>query len=184
RKLLEGTMRGAGGFHERIVKLPHCFGEEFSCLRTGHRGTAGRAAKDGTDNLSDGVGIDPALLQNLARQRFDAFADRLVFDGGTRGICCRYGGLWHVMLRGCLAPWLLPAIAKRISRRTDRKKGHAFYGSGLRPVPNSGSCDQQRRAQPGAAARASRVPIPKLASNCGTPQANFGIEGTLIGATR
>ena len=62
RKPLEGAMRCAGGFHERIVKLPHCFGEEFSGLRTGHRGTAGRPTKDGADNLSDGLGIDPALL--------------------------------------------------------------------------------------------------------------------------
>src|SRR5262249_41489874 len=32
--------------------------------------------KDGAGNLSDGLGIDPALLQNLARQLFDAFSDR------------------------------------------------------------------------------------------------------------
>src|SRR5258705_6207708 len=101
RKLLEGAMRCAGGFHERIVKLPHCFGEEFSGLRTDHRGTAGRPTKDGAGNLSDGLGIDPALLQNLARQLFDAFSDRLVFDRGRRGGCWRCGRLPHVLLLGC-----------------------------------------------------------------------------------
>jgi hypothetical protein len=54
-------MRSRGGPHERIVKLPHGFREEFSGFRAGRRG-AGRAAKDGASNVSDGVGIDPALL--------------------------------------------------------------------------------------------------------------------------
>jgi hypothetical protein len=94
-------MRCAGGFHERIVKLPHCFGEEFSGLRGGHCGTTGRPTKDGAGNLSDGLGVDPALLQNLARQLFDAFSDQLIFDRGRRAICCRRGWLRHVTLLGC-----------------------------------------------------------------------------------
>jgi hypothetical protein len=95
-------MRCAGGFHERIVKLPHCVAEEFSGLRTGHGGTAGRPTKDGAGNLSDGLGIDPALLQNLARQLFDAFSDRRVFSRGWRRVRRGGGRLRHV-----IAPWLL-----------------------------------------------------------------------------
>jgi hypothetical protein len=101
RELLESAMRCAGGLRKRIVKLPHCIGEEFSGLGTAHEGSAGRPAKDGTDNVPNGLGIDPALLQNLARQLFDAFSDRLVFDRGRRGVCRRGGRIRHVMLLGC-----------------------------------------------------------------------------------
>ena len=66
----------------------------------------GVPTKDGTDNVPDRLGIDPTLLQNLARQLFDAFSDRLLFDRGRRGVCCRCGRLRHVM-----APWLLLVIA-------------------------------------------------------------------------
>jgi hypothetical protein len=101
----------------RTVKLPHCIGEEFSGLGTAHEGSAGRPAKDGTDNVPDGLGIDPALLQNLARQLFDAFSDRLVFDCGRRGVCRRCGRIRHVMLLGCC--W---SIAYRILRGADRRR--------------------------------------------------------------
>jgi hypothetical protein len=95
-------MRCAGGFRERIVKFPHCFGEQFSGRRTGHLGTAGYPTKDGAGNLSDGLGIDPALLQDLARQLFDAFSDHLVFDRVRRGVCCRCGRIRHIILPGLL----------------------------------------------------------------------------------
>src|SRR5262249_54874283 len=105
-------------------------------LGTADEGTPGRPTKDGTDNVPDRLGIDPALLQNLARQLFDAFSDRLVFDRGRRGVCRRCGRLRHVlllvMLLGCC--W---SIAVRILRWGDRRKAPAFFGLRPRAVPNS-----------------------------------------------
>src|SRR5262249_31808470 len=66
------------------------FREEFWGRRTGRCGTGRRPTKDGAGNLSDRLGIDPALLQDLARQLFGTFSDRLVFDRG------RCGGFWRV----------------------------------------------------------------------------------------
>src|SRR5262245_477727 len=94
-------MRCAGGLYECIIKLLHCIGEEFSGLGTAHFGTGGRPTKDGADNAPDGFRIDPALLQNLARQLFDAFSDRLVFDHGTCGVGRGCSRLRHVMLLSC-----------------------------------------------------------------------------------
>src|SRR5262249_62001509 len=94
-------MRCAGGLYECIIKLLHGIGEEFSGLGTALFGTGGRPTKDGADNAPDGLRIDPALLQNLARQLFDAFSDRLGFHQWT------WGGL-----HGCsaLPPGLVPRL--------------------------------------------------------------------------
>src|SRR5262249_60646993 len=86
-------MRCAGGLHECIIKLLHGISEEFSGLSTALFGTGGRLTKDGADNAPDGFRIDPALLQNLARQLFDAFSDRRIFDPCTWGLA-----------RGCWRP--------------------------------------------------------------------------------
>jgi hypothetical protein len=69
--LLEGIMRCGGGFHQRIVKLPHPVGEEFSGFRAGRRGAAGRASatKDGASNLSASGSTRPLL-----QKPFDAFS--------------------------------------------------------------------------------------------------------------
>jgi hypothetical protein len=55
-------MRGAGGLDEGLVKLSHRFSEELSCDGTARGGIAPCPAKHGVDNLSDRVGINPALL--------------------------------------------------------------------------------------------------------------------------
>jgi hypothetical protein len=64
-------------------------GEHFSGIRTTNGRVAGRSTDHGADNVSDGLGVDPALLQNLARQPFNPI-DRLDLwlarpKGGTSG---------------------------------------------------------------------------------------------------
>jgi hypothetical protein len=97
---LESAVRCAGGLHERLVKRPHCIGEHFSGIGTTNGRVAGRSTDHGTDNVSDGLRVDPALLQNLARQPFNPLSDRLVFGDGRRGVSRRCGRLGHVILHG------------------------------------------------------------------------------------
>jgi hypothetical protein len=82
------------------IKPPHCIGEQFSGLGTAYGHVAGRSTDHGAHNVSDGLGVDPALLQNLARQPFNPLSDRLVFGHGRRGVSRRCGRLGHVMLHG------------------------------------------------------------------------------------
>jgi hypothetical protein len=63
-------------------------------------GAVERLFKLGPIHLGDGLGVDPALLQNLARQPFNLLSDRLVFGDGRRGASRRCGRLWHVILHG------------------------------------------------------------------------------------
>ena len=93
-------MRCAGGLHERLVKRAHGVGEQFAGLGTAGGRVAGRLTHHGADNVSDGLGVDPALLQNLARQPFNPLSDRLVFGPGRRGVSRRCGRLGHVILHG------------------------------------------------------------------------------------
>jgi hypothetical protein len=100
RELLESAVRCASGLHERLVKPPHCIGEQFSGLDTANGRVAGSLTDHRADNVSDGIGVDPALLQNLARQPFNPLSDRLVFGHGRHGVSRRCGWLGHVMLHG------------------------------------------------------------------------------------
>jgi hypothetical protein len=61
-ELLQGVMRRAGGLDKGFVKLSHRFSEELTCDGTAGGGIAACPAKHGVDNLSDRVGINPALL--------------------------------------------------------------------------------------------------------------------------
>src|SRR5262249_55141930 len=115
-------MRCAGGLHECIIKLLHGISEEFSGLSTALFGTGGRLTKDGADNAPDGFRIDPALLQNLARQLFDAFSDRRIFDP------------WHVWgfpglsrLPPVMLPCLCLATAYRVLCGSDRVNARASH---------------------------------------------------------
>ena len=75
-------MRRGGGFLERLVKLSHGIGEQFFGVRAPDARFAWRSTCHGADNIPDGLGIEPALLQNLARQPFNPLSDRFVFGDG------------------------------------------------------------------------------------------------------
>ena len=92
-------MRCAGRFHQRIIKLSHGIGEQFFGVRAPDARFAWRSTDHCADNVSDGLGVEPALLQNLARQPFNPLSDRFVFGDGRHGVR-RSGRLGHVKLHG------------------------------------------------------------------------------------
>src|SRR5262249_5202743 len=84
RDVLDSAVRCAGGRHERLVKPPYCIGEHFSGIVATNGRVAGRSTDHRTDNVSDGVRVDPALLQNLVRQPFNPLSAPLAFLHPTR----------------------------------------------------------------------------------------------------
>ena len=85
---------------------------------------AGRLTHHGADNVSDGLGVDPALLQNLARQPFNPLSDRLVFGPGRRGVSRRCGRLGHVILH-----WLVVANSLAGFAVGKQEEGHRIFSA-------------------------------------------------------
>ena len=60
-------MRRAGGFQERLVEAPHRIGERSRASALPAVALLAPLTGQGANNISDGLRIHPALLQNLAR---------------------------------------------------------------------------------------------------------------------
>src|SRR5262249_52399263 len=81
----------------------------------------------GADNVSDGIGVEPALLQNLTGQPFNPFSDRLVF--GSRE-ARRLPPTWST--RACDPPWLVGVKSLAgfgVGQQDTGRRPPRFFGS-------------------------------------------------------
>ena len=72
-------MRRVRGVQKGLVKVPHGTGEHLAGLGLASRRLAGLLTGHTANNLPDSLGVDTALLQNLAGQCSDLLSDGLVF---------------------------------------------------------------------------------------------------------
>lgn len=78
-ELLERGMRRARRFQERLIELPHGLGNHLAGLGIAHLRWGSPLTGHCANDVCDGPGVDPALLENLAGQVSNPLPDCEVF---------------------------------------------------------------------------------------------------------
>jgi hypothetical protein len=91
-------MRRTGRFLERVIQVSDGIREAFARLGFARGRRTGWLTGERANHRAKGVGIDPALLQNLVRHGPDLVSDGLVFPGP--GVSRRPSWLTHGLLPG------------------------------------------------------------------------------------